>query len=77
MAMPSAPSRAGPVGDGVRAVKWRGDTVVAEPKHHSLMCVGQVVAMVHPDPGIRGLERDLPHLSWADIECVHPERTAG
>src|SRR5687768_7930241 len=43
-----------PFGGGVRTVIRRGDAVVAQPQHHSLMRVGQVVAVVHPDARIRG-----------------------
>src|SRR6266702_3694781 len=61
----------------VRAAEWRRDAVVVESQHHALMRVGQVVAMVHPDSGIRSAECDLPYLAWPDVECVHPQRTSG
>jgi Histidine kinase len=72
MACPGAPL---PV--DVRVAEWRADAVVAEPEHHPLLRVRQVVAVVHPDPRVGGFERHLPHLPRADIERVHPQWTAG
>src|SRR4051812_27756529 len=61
---------------GGRVLEWRRYTVVAKPQHHSLIRVRQVVAVVHPDSGVCRFERDLPYLSWADVESVHPQWTS-
>lgn len=58
--------------DRVRVAERRADAVVPESEHHSLICVGQVVAVVHPDPGVRRFERHLPYLTRANIERVDP-----
>jgi hypothetical protein len=51
----------------VRVAEWRADAVVPELEHHSLVPVGQVVAVVHPDPGVGGFECHLPHLVQVPI----------
>src|SRR5215210_1915834 len=54
----------------------RGHTFVAKVHRHPLGSMVEVVAVVHPDAGIVGLEGDLVGLAGRDVEGIRPPRAA-
>ena len=51
----------------------RSDPAVGQVHHHARGRVLEVVAVVHPQPGVVGDERDPPRLAGAHVDGVEPQ----
>ena len=58
------------VGEG----EGRGHAFVGHVHDHARGRVLEIVAVVHPQPGIVRVEGDPPHLAGTDVDRVEPQR---